>query len=85
MTLKERLRRILGWSAAVIGIVGCCALTIWLATGAWKGLVAVVAAIIEQGPAAIISSIIAGYVTWVCIIPAVLLICIIALLIWLWS
>ncbi len=85
MNLKARLRRILGWTAAALTIVGCCALTIWLATGAWKGLVAVVAAILEQGPAAIISSVIAGYVTSTCIIPVLVLVGIVALIAWSYS
>lgn len=85
MSNKERLRRIVLWIALGLGVLGCIIVTPQLAMLAWNGLVALIGAIIEQGPAAIIAAIISGYVTWTCIIPAGLLIAIIAFLSWIYS
>jgi len=70
--MKQRFTKVLAWLSGVLVIVFCCGATILLATCLWKGLVATVSAIIAQGPAAIISAILATLFSWYCLIPLII-------------
>lgn len=66
----------------LLAIVSCSLLSI-LGYGAWKLLVGVVTAIINQGTPAIVSAILTGLFTWYCILPLFALVAIIAIQFWL--
>lgn len=69
-----RLRVFLQWVLIAVFVAGFTFGCLSLTTGAWDGLVTLVSNIIEQGPAAIISAIIAGGLVWYCVLPALAII-----------
>ena len=67
-------------------LIPSCGLLGYLAvTGAWQWLVATVTSIIAQGPAAIISAVLAGLFTWYCLLPILAGACFIGLSFWLYN
>ena len=68
-----KLKRVLMISLIVLGVIGCLLLSYLAATGAWGWTVTTIESLITQGPAAIISAILAVLFSYYCLIPLVII------------
>jgi len=72
--MRENLSKIIFFIIIALTLSACALLAYAGASGAWDWLVTTINAIIEQGPAAIVSAILAGYFFYACVLPILILV-----------